>query len=394
MALFSQQGTKMTRFFILIFYTALMLSGTKKSFSQCIGNTFWVGGTPAVGTLTATGNILGTIQVNLRSQGSFASGRPGYSINTSAYGGFTYQSLMTYRGASFAAGTYTSFKLSTALDANYIHIRVSDIRGDGFNVEHQRVTGFLNGVSVPANFVDPQNGATVTGGNVINGAATTTALVQSSMRAFFTGPVDSIVVMATSLSDYVIVDLFARCDLLLPFQLLDFTARQNKNNIDLKWITTSEENIVAYNVERSTNGINWEKAGAVNANHSNLPNKQYQFTDQKPLRGKNYYRIASVETTGRFQYSPVLSITFLTHDIIRGVSVFPNPSNDHIVISADKNDMIRQVEIFAADGRLVKKITESEAAIRINTSDLIKGLYMLKVSTSDGQQTVHKMIRN
>ena len=147
-----------------------MLTGAKQSLGQCIGNTSWVGGTPATGTRTATGIILGTVQVNVRSQGSFASGRPGYSINTSAYGGFTYQSLMTYRGASFASGTYTSFKLSTALDANYIHIRVSDIRGDGFNTEHQRVTGFLNGVSVPANFVDPQNGATVTGGNVINGA--------------------------------------------------------------------------------------------------------------------------------------------------------------------------------------------------------------------------------
>ena len=81
------------------------------------------------------------------------------------------------------------------------------------------------------------------------------------MRAFFTGPVDSIVVMATSLSDYVIVDLFARCDLLLPFQLLDFSARQNKKVIDLKWKTAYEENIIAYNVERSTNGITWETAG-------------------------------------------------------------------------------------------------------------------------------------
>ena len=371
-----------------------MLTGAKQSQAQCIGNTSWVGGTPAVGTLTATGIILGTVQVKLRSQGSFASGRPGYSINTSAYGGFTYQSLMTYRGASFASGTYTSFKLSTALDANFIHIRVSDIRGDGFNTEHQRVTGFLNGVSVPANFVDPLNGATVTGGNVINGAATTSALVQSSMRAFFTGPVDSIVVMATSLSDYVIVDLFARCDLLLPFQLLDFTVRQNNKTIDLHWKTASEENIVAYTVEHSTNGIHWETAGVVNANHSNLPTKQYLFTDQQPFIGKNYYRLASVETTGRTQYSPVKTINFIAQDFNRGVSVFPNPFNDQIAISAEKNELIKQVKIFAADGRLVKKITGLEKAIRINTSELIKGIYLLQVITSNGQQTLHKMIRD
>jgi hypothetical protein len=361
MALFRQQVTNMTRFFTFIFFIAFMLSGTKKSFSQCIGNISWIGGTPAIGTRSATGIILGTVQVSVRYQGSFASGRPGYSINTSTYGGFTYKSLMTYRGASFAAGTYTSFKLSTALDANFIHIRVSDIRGDGFNSEHQRVTGFLNGVTVPANFVDPQNGATVTGGNVINGAATTSSLVQSSMRAFFTGPVDSIVVMATSLSDYVIVDLFARCDLLLPFQLLDISARQNKKVIDLNWKTASEENVLAYKIEHSINGIAWETVGTVSANYSDLPTRQYQFTHQQPLKGKNYYRLASVETTGRTQYSPVLTINYVTQDIIGGTSVFPNPFKDHIVITADQNENIRQVEIFTADGRLVKKINTSES---------------------------------
>lgn len=384
----------MTRFLTHFLFIAMMMPGAKQSLGQCIGNTSWVGGTPAVGTRSATGIILGTVQVNLRSQGSFASGRPGYSINTSAYGGFTYQSLMTYRGASFASGTYTSFKLSTALDANYIHIRVSDIRGDGFNTEHQRVTGFLNGVSVPANFVDPQNGATVSGGNVITGATTTSALVQSSMRVFFSGPVDSIVVMATSLSDYVIVDLFARCDLLLPFQLLDFSARQNKNVIALNWKTASEENIIAYKIERSTNGITWETAGSVRANNSNTPSKQYQFTDHQPTKGKNYYRLASAETTGRTQYSPVLTINFAAQDITRGVSVFPNPFKDQVAIKADKNEKIKLLEIFAADGRLVKKVTASESAIRINTADLIKGIYMLQVTTSNGQQRRHKMIRD
>jgi hypothetical protein len=112
------------------------------------------------------------------------------------------------------------------------------------------------------------------------------------------------------------------------------------------------------------------------------------------LRGKNYYRLASVETTGRTQYSPVLTINFVTQDILRGVSVFPNPFKDQVAISADKNEKIKLIEIFAADGRLVKKITSSESSIRIYTGDLIKGLYMLQVTTSNGQQTLHKMIRD
>lgn len=361
---------------------------------QCIGNTFWNGTAPVAGDKTASGTILGTVQVTVKSVGSFAGVRPGWGNNTSTYGGFTYQSLMTSRGYSFPSTTYTYFKLQTPLDANYIHVRVSDIRGDGFNLEHQRVRGYLNGVIVPANFVDPVNGAFITGGNIINGASTTSALVQSAMRAFFTGPVDSIVVSQTSLSDYVIVELFARCDIILPFQLFDFEVKQINQTMQLHWQTGIEENILAYDIERSANGIHWEKIGSVPSIQTHSQYRSYNFIDQAPLEGKNFYRLASKETDNQIQYSRVIMTRFGAPIDSKNISIFPNPVMDQLTIACDgKNEKIKAIDIYSAEGRLIKKIGLVETTCLINTGNWAKGIYLLHLTTMNGEISFHKIIK-
>ncbi len=360
---------------------------------QCIGNTSGVGGAPTPGTLSGTGIILGTVQVDVRSQGSFASGRPGYGISSDTYGGFSYESLLTFRGASFAAGTYTAFKLQTPLDATYIHLRVRDIRGDGFNTEHQRVRGFLNGVAVSANFADPQNGAYITGGNIINGAGTTTSAIQSSMRAFFTGPVDSIVVISTGLSDYVVIDLFARCDILLPFQLLDFSGLQKQQSILLNWKTGAEEKILAYEIERSADGKRWEKLGVVKADDTHVQENNYQFSDNNPFDGKNYYRLSSTESDGKIQYSSVLMIYF-HRDKSSSISIFPNPVADQLNISIEEQNVkIIKAEVFTADGKLIHRSTPNSMAFKIDSKQWHHGIYILQLITSQGDIVSQKIIR-
>ena len=384
----------MNRFPVFLYCVFCLVLGANKVTGQCITNAFWQGGTPPPGTLTATGFIMTTVQVNVKSQGTFAAGRPGYITTSNSYGGFNYRSLMTYRGASFAAGTYTSFKLAKPLGPNYIHIRVSDIRGDAFNLEHQRVTGFLNGVNVPANFVDPQNGAFITGGNVINGASTTSSLIQSSMRAFFTGPVDSIVVTATSLSDYVIIDLFARCDIILPFRLLDFQGRQNKESIQLDWKTGMEENMLAYEIQHSLDGVNWTTFGSVPAIQNDQQTKHYTFTDINPSIGKNYYRLMSKETDGQIQYSRVIKIKFELDAGKKSFSIFPNPVKDQLFIQAVAgNEKINTIEVYTTEGKRVIKAELTGPPYLLNTKNLQRAVYLLKITSSSGNIFLHKLIK-
>ena len=373
--------------------TLLLLAEMAKG--QCIGNTFWNGATPAAGTLITSGTILGTVNVNLRSQGSFAGARPTYSIGSSNYGGFNYQSLLLARGASFATGTYTSFKLQTPLDANYIHIRVSDIRGDGLNTEHQRVRGFLNGVPVPANFADPQNGATITGGNIITAPGSTTALIQASMRAFFTGPVDSIIVTATGFSDYVIVELMARCDILLPFEIIDFNGQYKQEQVILNWTTSAEEGVQGYEIQQSADGIHWNKVGEIPVQTKTGQTSAYSFTDKSPLPGKNFYRLKSIEINAAAQYSPIVIVQVPLKVNHHQVRIYPNPFKTEVSISLQTfNGEMSQIELLSSEGKILHKWNTRQKDFLIPAGNLRKGIYLLRVTNNSGDLSIHKIIRD
>jgi hypothetical protein len=51
--------------------------------------------------------------------------------------------------------------------------------------------------------------------------------------------------------------------------------------------------------------------------------KTYQFTDQLPLNGKDYYRIAQVDKDGKLTYSPARQLDFLLSHVIK---ITPNPA--------------------------------------------------------------------
>jgi hypothetical protein len=186
------------------------------SIAQCAGGAYWVNGPNTGGSLRDTGVVLLTDTVLVRTtnptSGSFASGRPLYEINTSVWDGRNYQGLKIARGGG--RGASTSFKLLIPVDSFQIHMKVSDVRGDIFNAENQSIRGFLNGVQVNSTFKELIANATRSGDNLIGGGSTTPTN-QSAARIFFHGPIDSISVTSIASSDYVIIELMARCDIVL-----------------------------------------------------------------------------------------------------------------------------------------------------------------------------------
>ncbi|MEI9956490.1 MAG: hypothetical protein WDM90_09365 [Ferruginibacter sp.] len=72
---------------------------------------------------------------------------------------------------------------------------------------------------------------------------------------------------------------YAELNLILPVKLINFTATDNKGKNLLQWQTATEINSDYFNVERSSNGQDFEVIGKVKAvgNSSNIIN--YNFTD-------------------------------------------------------------------------------------------------------------------
>jgi hypothetical protein len=239
----------MNRFLIALILSLFLVN---QGFAQCAtGGAVWLNGEND-GVYSDTGLLGGHVLVEAVTSGTMSSGRPLYRVGSSSWKGFNYASLQVFRAYSSPGSNRTSFSLSQPLDSNFFHVRVDNIRGDFFNWESQNVRGYLNGVEVAADFKDPVNGATASG-NTISGGGGTSSAVQSAMRVMFHGPVDSIVVRQTSVSDWIIAELQIQCNILLPVSLQEWFATRAGPGINLGWSIAGQQQIHSFTLEYSSN---------------------------------------------------------------------------------------------------------------------------------------------
>ncbi len=86
----------------------------------------------------------------------------------------------------------------------------------------------------------------------------------------------------------------------LPIELTAFTCYASNNTIILNWSTASEEDSRFFEIERSSDGVNFEMIGLVDAAGNSTSDKFYSFQDTQPFE-QNYYRLKQVN--GDFSYS-------------------------------------------------------------------------------------------
>lgn len=115
----------------------------------------------------------------------------------------------------------------------------------------------------------------------------------------------------------------------LPIELLSFDLEKINNNTRLIWVTATEKNNRHFIIERAADNENYFPIGYVRSKKENSNEKlNYEFTDEKPLQGLNYYRLKQVDIDGNFDYTPVRVIEF-EEDITTSFEVYPNPTTAH-----------------------------------------------------------------
>jgi hypothetical protein len=69
------------------------------------------------------------------------------------------------------------------------------------------------------------------------------------------------------------------------------------------------------------------------------------------------------------------------------VLVFPNPFLDQITISSES--VLERIELFQASGSIISAVNEiSSKEFTLDTNQLLKGIYFLKVTNSKGKEIV------
>lgn len=192
-------------------------------------------------------------------------------------------------------------------------------------------------------------------------------------------------------------------DQALPVELISFTAKKNSNNVDIEWITGSENNTSHFEVELAKGNEEYRqnhfvKIGEVQGQGNSSAEQYYRFTDEENNKqGVRYYRLKMVDHDGQFTYSPVRAVVF---DEEIKWQVYPNPSSGifNLVYQADEGETVT-VKIHDINGKLVRQIRLTATAfIQKSTIDLggpqfAPGMYMLEVKAGDKKQVFRLLKR-
>ncbi len=113
----------------------------------------------------------------------------------------------------------------------------------------------------------------------------------------------------------------------LPVELIDFTATKNNSAVLLKWQTASEINSNYFDLQHSTDGINFNTINTTKAAGTSTALHNYYHVHENPAQGTNYYQLIEYDFDGKSQKSNIIPINF-SNEINQIIQLYPNPSND------------------------------------------------------------------
>jgi hypothetical protein len=166
----------------------------------------------------------------------------------------------------------------------------------------------------------------------------------------------------------------------LPLNLLDFTVRKIDQRVQLQWVTEGETNTSHFEIERSSDGTNFNKIGEKASKNTSSKNT-YFFLDESPL-AINYYRLKMIDKDGKYSYSKIVVVNQTAASVSK---VHPNPFLQSFSINTFlPSAQPLKVQLLDMNGSLVryKSFNGQAGDNRIEFTDLGNlqaGVYMVRI---------------
>ena len=180
-----------------------------------------------------------------------------------------------------------------------------------------------------------------------------------------------------------------------PVSFAVFTGAQMEKSVELNWTTASEISNEFFTVERSTTGENFNEIGEVaGAGYSRVA-IDYDFTDDSPTEGTNFYRIRQNDTDGSISYSSILLIDF--QGAAAGtMTVSPNPATNFLSVRLTENWAAESVSgmLLEASGRSVKEWQQRPGTSNsIDLAGIPAGIYQLMMANGKNRRIQRIVVR-
>ena len=165
------------------------------------------------------------------------------------------------------------------------------------------------------------------------------------------------------------------CVLPLPVKWLSLTASFESDKTTINWEIADKLNANSFEVERSQDGIRFEKMGVVEV----TTNNKYQFVDISAHEGYNYYRLKQVDDNGIFTYSNVVNVYNRSKN---SLVAYPNPVFNQLKVFLPLN--ANYLTVYSSVGiKLMEFDVRSRSSLKIDVSHLAKGGYYIQVQSND-----------
>lgn len=168
----------------------------------------------------------------------------------------------------------------------------------------------------------------------------------------------------------------------LPVKLINFKANIINKQTVLNWVTSSETNNKGFEVQKSTDGKNFETIGFVRGAGNSNSIKKYTFTDDNYSNA--FYRLKQVDFDGQLEYSKTVAVK----NAEMMVELTPNPFTNTVEISSNKNIVSAEIVDITGKTRIAEVINGMN--VTINTADLSNGIYFIRIN--NGETVITKRI--
>ncbi|MCP9235447.1 T9SS type A sorting domain-containing protein [Lewinella sp. JB7] len=148
----------------------------------------------------------------------------------------------------------------------------------------------------------------------------------------------------------------------------------DREQLQLSWSVTDQMDVAGYELEvdNGTSG-GFRYAESIPYRENGSREVTYSVTVSHEVDG-HHYRIKQLDHAGTFDYSNVIYVPgAANHDQL---VIFPNPTSRFVRIVAP--DRVQSVDIFTADGRLVRSYPAASLRQGIDLFDLARGTYILR----------------
>jgi len=164
------------------------------------------------------------------------------------------------------------------------------------------------------------------------------------------------------------------CQILLPIQLINFTAGLVEKEVKLEWELANTEHAKSYSIEKSNAGNRWISLTTIIAS----PTKHtYNWNDKTPASGMNMYRLKIIQKDNVVKYSPVKKVMFSNQTT--EFNIYPNPASQHINISGNYMSL-SILKLADITGKIIWQQQLHTTTTSIMLPRLSPGIYLVQIN--------------